>query len=46
VLECSTKGGIYEVNFGYNVKMVVYANSRLDIPELGDIVHPKSNKRR
>jgi hypothetical protein len=28
------KGGIYEVNFGYNVKMGVYANSSLDIPEL------------
>jgi hypothetical protein len=29
------KGGIYEVNFGYNVKMGVYANLSSDIPELG-----------
>ena len=28
------KGGIYEVNFGYNVKMGVYANSSSDIPKL------------
>ena len=31
------KGGISEVNFGYNVKMEVYANSSSDIPELGEI---------
>lgn len=30
------KGGIYELNFGYNVKMDVYANSSLDISELGE----------
>ena len=30
------KGGIYELNFGYNVKMEVYANSSSDISELGE----------
>ena len=30
-------GGIYEVNFGYNTKMEVYANSSLDIQELCEI---------
>jgi hypothetical protein len=34
VIEGSTKRGIYEVNFGYNAKMEVYANLSLDIPEL------------
>jgi hypothetical protein len=38
VIEGSTKEGIYEVNFGYNVKMEVYANSSLDIPELSKIL--------
>jgi hypothetical protein len=28
------KGGVYEVNFGYNVKMEVYANSSSDITKL------------
>ena len=28
------KGGICEVNFGYNAKMELYANLSLDIPEL------------
>ena len=28
------KVGIYGVNFGYNVKMGVYANSSLDISKL------------
>jgi hypothetical protein len=32
------KGGIYEVNFGYNVKKEVYANSSSDISELGAIL--------
>ena len=32
------KGGICEVNFGYNVKMEVYAKSSLDIPGLGEIL--------
>ena len=32
------KGGIYEVNFGYNVKKEVYASSSSDIPELCEIV--------
>lgn len=31
------KGGISKVNFGYNAKMGVYANSSSDIPKLGDI---------
>ena len=30
------KGGIYEVNFGYNV-MRVYANLSSDIPKLSEI---------
>ena len=30
-------GGIYEVNFGYNTKMEVYANSSSDIPKLSEI---------
>jgi hypothetical protein len=34
VIEGSTIRGIYEVNFGYNAKMAVYANSSLNIPEL------------
>ena len=32
--EVQLKVGIYGVNFGYNVKMGVYANSSLDIPKL------------
>ena len=32
------KGGICEVNFGYNVKKEVYANSSLDIAKLSKIV--------
>jgi len=31
------KGGISEVNFGYNAKMEVYANSSSDIPMLSDM---------
>jgi hypothetical protein len=38
VIDGSTIRGIYEVNFGYNAKMGVYANSSSDIPELGEIV--------
>ena len=34
------KGVIYEANFGYNVKMDVYANSSSDIPELYEIQNP------
>ena len=34
----STKGSIYGVNFGYNVKNEVYPNSSLDIPKLYAIV--------
>ena len=37
MLEGSTKGGIYEVNFVYNVKMDRYANSSSDISMLYDI---------
>ena len=28
------KGGVSELNFGYNAKMDVYANSSSDIPKL------------
>jgi len=38
------KGGICEVNFGYNVKMEVYANSSSDISKLSDI--SRSRQRR
>jgi hypothetical protein len=38
-MEGSTKGGIYEANFGYNPKMEVYANSSSDRPELSAIAH-------
>ncbi len=38
------KGGVYEVNFGYNVKKEVYANSRSDIPKLSEIEHGASCK--
>jgi hypothetical protein len=31
------KGGIYEVNVGYNAKMEVYANSSSDIPKINKI---------
>ena len=34
-MECSTIRGIYEVNFGYNAKMEVYANSSSDKDILG-----------
>jgi hypothetical protein len=34
--EVQLKVGIYEVNFGYNVKMGVYANLSSDISELGE----------
>jgi hypothetical protein len=34
-------GCIYEVNFGYNVKMEVYANLSLDIPKLAEIALKK-----
>ena len=31
------KGGIYKLNFGYNAKMEVYANSSSDITKLAEI---------
>jgi len=31
------KGGIYELNFGYNAKTEVYTNSSLDITKLYEI---------
>ena len=31
------KEGIYEVNFGYNVEMEVYANANSDILELSEM---------
>jgi hypothetical protein len=36
-------GGIYEVNFGYNVKKEVYPNSSFDIPKLYDISPASKN---
>ena len=38
-------GGIYEVNFGYNTKMEVYANSSSDIPELYAIMSKRLQER-
>jgi hypothetical protein len=32
------KGGICEVNFGYNIKKEVYANLSSDIPKLYDMM--------
>jgi len=32
------KGGICELNFGYNAKMEVHTNSSSDIMKLGEIV--------
>ena len=32
--EVRPEGCIYELNFGYNAKMVVYTNSSSDIPKL------------
>ena len=37
VIEGSTIGGRYEVNFGYNAKMEVYANSSSDITKLSAV---------
>ena len=39
--EGSTKGGISEVNFGYNAKMEVYANSNSYISKLSAIMGKK-----
>jgi hypothetical protein len=38
VIEGSTIRGYIGINFGYNVKMGVYAKSSLDIPGLGEIL--------
>ena len=35
--EVRPEGCICELNFGYNAKTVVYANSSLDIPKLSEI---------
>ena len=42
--EFQLKGGISEVNFGYNAKMEVYANSSSDIPKLYEIVFKESDR--
>ena len=39
MIEGSTIWGIYEVNFGYNAKMEVSANSSLGIPKLSKIAN-------
>ena len=38
MIEVQLEGCIYELNFGYNAKMVGYTNISLDIPELGEII--------
>ena len=40
------KGGICELNFGYNAKTEVYTNSSLDITKLGEIVSKVKHKMR
>lgn len=39
MIEVQLEGCIYELNFGYNAKTVVYTNSRLDIPKLSAIAY-------
>ena len=34
MIEVQLEGCIYELNFGYNAKTVVYTNSSSDIPKL------------
>jgi len=47
MIEVQLEGCIYELNFGYNAKTVVYTNSSSDIPKLGDIAkYLSSNVRR
>jgi hypothetical protein len=38
MIEVHLEGCIYELNFRYNAKTVVYTNSSSDIPKLGDIL--------
>lgn len=44
MIEVQLEGCIYELNFGYNAKTVVYTNSSSDIPKL--CVIQKSNLRK
>jgi len=37
MIEVQLEGCIYELNFGYNDKMGVYANSSSDIPKLAEM---------
>jgi len=39
------KGGISELNFGYNAKTVVYTNSSSGIPKLYEIPNPPLEKK-
>jgi len=41
MIEVQLEGCIYELNFGYNAKTVVYTNSSSDIPKLYDM--PSNN---
>ncbi|MCW3133892.1 MAG: hypothetical protein N2V78_06155 [Methanophagales archaeon] len=38
MIEVQLEGCIYELNFGYNAKTVVYTNSSSDIPKLSETV--------
>ena len=38
------KGGICEVNLGYNDKMARYAKTSLDIPKLSEIAPPEKEQ--
>ena len=44
MIEVQLKGCISELNFGYNAKMEVYANSSSDIPKLYEIVFKGSDR--
>ncbi|MCW3128668.1 MAG: hypothetical protein N2V75_00960 [Methanophagales archaeon] len=37
MIEVQLEGCVYELNFGYNAKTVVYTNSSSDIPKLTEI---------
>jgi len=40
MIEVQLEGCIYELNFGYNAKTVVYTNSSSDIPKLSEMPEP------
>ncbi len=44
MIEVQLEGCIYELNFGYNAKTVVYTNSSSDIPKLYEIARISREK--